>query len=118
MKTFEYARPRTVGEAVALLDEHGSEAQLLAGGTDLVIELRNGWKEPKVVVDLKRIEELRSKTKKKLAPKKRRPDFQNAASGQSPAGKPSAQKKGRKQKTGRRPTAGVKKSAKGGRGPH
>ena len=59
MKTFEYARPRTVGEAVALLDEHGSEAQLLAGGTDLVIELRNGWKEPKVVVDLKRIEELR-----------------------------------------------------------
>ena len=59
MKTFEYTRPRTVAEAVALLKEHGPDAQLLAGGTDLVIELRNGWKEPKVVVDLKRIDELR-----------------------------------------------------------
>ena len=59
MKTFEYVRPGTVGEAVALLDEHGSDAHLLAGGTDLVIELRNGWKEPKLVVDLKRIDELR-----------------------------------------------------------
>jgi CO/xanthine dehydrogenase FAD-binding subunit len=59
MKTFEYTRPRTVADAVALLNEHGPDAQLLAGGTDLVIELRKGWKEPKVVVDLKRIDELR-----------------------------------------------------------
>ena len=58
MKTFEYARPESVEEAVGLLSEHGADAELLAGGTDLVIEMRNGWKEPKVVVDLKRIEEL------------------------------------------------------------
>jgi carbon-monoxide dehydrogenase medium subunit len=59
MKPFTYARPTTVDEAVGLLREHGDDAVLLAGGTDLVIELRNRWKQPKVVVDLKRIDELR-----------------------------------------------------------
>jgi carbon-monoxide dehydrogenase medium subunit len=59
MKPFTYARPETVDEAVALLAEHGDDAQMLAGGTDLVIELRNRWKEPSIVVDLKRIDELR-----------------------------------------------------------
>jgi len=59
MKEFAYARPETVGEAVTLLDEHGLEARLLAGGTDLLIELRNWQIEPKIVVDLKRIPELR-----------------------------------------------------------
>ena len=58
MQPFTYARPETVDEAIALLEEHGEDAELLAGGTDLVIELRNAWKEPKVVVDLKRIAEL------------------------------------------------------------
>ena len=58
MNRFQYARPETVAEAVALLEEHGSEARLLAGGTDLVIELRNHWVEPKIVIDLKHIPEL------------------------------------------------------------
>ena len=52
MNRFEYARPETLAEAVALLEEHGSDARLLAGGTDLVIELRNHWVEPKIVIDL------------------------------------------------------------------
>ena len=55
MNRFQYARPETVAEAVALLEEHGSDARLLAGGTDLVIELRNHWVEPKIVIDLKHI---------------------------------------------------------------
>lgn len=58
MKPFAYARPRTVAEAVALLQEYGSDAHLLAGGTDVVIALRNHWIEPKVLIDLKRIDEL------------------------------------------------------------
>ena len=58
MNPFQYARPETVAEAVALLDEHGPDARLLAGGTDLVIELRNRWVEPKLVIDLKHIPEL------------------------------------------------------------
>jgi len=59
MHTFEYARPATLAEAVALLEAHGSAARLLAGGTDLIIRLRDGTLTPGVVVDLKRIAELR-----------------------------------------------------------
>ena len=60
MKPFVYARPETVEEAVALLDRHGPSARVLAGGTDLIIELRNHDAEPDVVVDVKRIPELAS----------------------------------------------------------
>ena len=58
MQEFSYARPSTVAEALDLLDEYGDDARLLAGGTDLLIELRNWWIEPKLVIDVKRIEEL------------------------------------------------------------
>ena len=59
MHAFAYARPGTLAEAVALLAEHGPAARLLAGGTDLVIALRSGEIRPSVVIDLKRIAELR-----------------------------------------------------------
>jgi carbon-monoxide dehydrogenase medium subunit len=56
---FAYRRPSTLAEAVALLGEHGPGARVLAGGTDLVIRLRDGSDRPAVVVDVKRIAELR-----------------------------------------------------------
>jgi CO/xanthine dehydrogenase FAD-binding subunit len=59
MHTFAYARPATLAEAVALLEAHGPAARLLAGGTDLVIRLRDGTARPAVVIDIKRIAELR-----------------------------------------------------------
>jgi carbon-monoxide dehydrogenase medium subunit len=43
---------------VALLAEHGPEARVLAGGTDLIIRLRDGTSTPKVVVDVKRVPEF------------------------------------------------------------
>jgi carbon-monoxide dehydrogenase medium subunit len=58
MRTFEYVRPATLAEAVALLAAHGPDARVLAGGTDLVIRLRDGTVQPKLVVDLKRVAEL------------------------------------------------------------
>ena len=58
MRCFEYARPETVAGAVDLLAKHGSEAHILAGGTDLVIALRGRQIRPTVVIDLKRIPEL------------------------------------------------------------
>jgi carbon-monoxide dehydrogenase medium subunit len=58
MHTFAYARPLTLAEAVALLEAHGPDARLLAGGTDLIIRLRDGTIRPTVVVDLKRIAAL------------------------------------------------------------
>jgi CO/xanthine dehydrogenase FAD-binding subunit len=58
MQPFAYARPATLAEAFALLDEHGADACLLAGGTDVVVGLRNRTLRPKVVIDLKRVVEL------------------------------------------------------------
>jgi carbon-monoxide dehydrogenase medium subunit len=58
MHAITYERPETLAEALALLAEHGDDAEVLAGGTDLVIGLREGWATPKIVVDLKRVEEL------------------------------------------------------------
>ncbi len=57
MKWFDYATPPSVGEAVGLLTAHPA-ARLLAGGTDLLVQLRAGRKETDLVVDLKRIREL------------------------------------------------------------
>lgn len=59
MQPFSYARPVALTEALALLEEHGPDATLLAGGTDLVVALRNRTLRPKVVIDLKRVAELR-----------------------------------------------------------
>src|SRR3979411_1378763 len=59
MQPFAYARPVALAEAQSLLEEHGSDATLLAGGTDLVVALRNRTLKPKVVIDLKRVAELR-----------------------------------------------------------
>jgi len=60
MQTFAYERPTTLAEAVALLDAHGPDARLLAGGTDLIIRLRDGSARPAVVIDVKRIAEINS----------------------------------------------------------
>ena len=58
MQPFAYARPDTLTEAVDLLVRHGGDARVLAGGTDLVIRLRDGSFAPSVVVDVKRVPEL------------------------------------------------------------
>jgi carbon-monoxide dehydrogenase medium subunit len=55
---FEYARPESLAEAVALLAHEGERARVLAGGTDLLIRLRDRTLTPAVVVDIKRIAEL------------------------------------------------------------
>src|SRR5919198_3783936 len=58
MRPFAYERPTRIDAAIALLAERGPEARLLAGGTDLIIRLRDGSIRPQVVVDVKRIDEL------------------------------------------------------------
>ena len=59
MKPFEYARPESLDEALALMRRHGAGARLLAGGTDLLVRMRKGLSPPAVVIDLKRVAELR-----------------------------------------------------------
>jgi carbon-monoxide dehydrogenase medium subunit len=58
MRTFAYERPTGLAEAIGLLAEHGPRARLLAGGTDLLIRLRDRSLQPDVVVDVKRVAEL------------------------------------------------------------
>ncbi len=58
MRAFAYERPTRLDDAVALLARHGPDARLLAGGTDLIIRIRDGSARPPVVVDVKGIAEL------------------------------------------------------------
>jgi CO/xanthine dehydrogenase FAD-binding subunit len=58
MQPFAYVRPGSLAEAVAILDERHPDVRVLAGGTDLVIRLRDGSVAPSLVVDVKRIPEL------------------------------------------------------------
>ena len=60
MKDFEYKAPATIDEAVTLLAERGSEARVLAGGTDIIVQLREGLRKAGLVVDVKKIPELMS----------------------------------------------------------
>jgi carbon-monoxide dehydrogenase medium subunit len=53
-----FEAPRSVEAAVALLAKHGAAARALAGGTDLLAQLKSGVRHPAVIVDLKRIPEL------------------------------------------------------------
>ncbi|MHB8959802.1 MAG: FAD binding domain-containing protein [Candidatus Limnocylindrales bacterium] len=58
MRPFTYARPNTLADAVALLAERGADARVLAGGTDLIIRLRDGSARPAIVVDVKGVPEM------------------------------------------------------------
>lgn len=53
--SFDYSEPKQLSEAASVLAGHGSDAALLAGGTDLLIMLRNGIIKPKLVINLKQI---------------------------------------------------------------
>jgi len=56
---FDYKTPNTIEEAIELLWQAEGKAKIIAGGTDLVIGLRNGDQSPQVIIDITRIEELR-----------------------------------------------------------
>jgi carbon-monoxide dehydrogenase medium subunit len=56
--SFDYKRPATVDEAVALLAEHGDDAKVLAGGHSLIPAMKLRLARPKVVVDIGRISNL------------------------------------------------------------
>jgi len=57
LKWFDYARPSALSEAVKLLSDGGQSARVLAGGTDLLVQMRAGRREADLVVDVKRVPE-------------------------------------------------------------
>jgi len=58
MRAFAYERPGHLAEALGVLADQGADARLLAGGTDLIIRIRDGSIRPRTVVDLKGVAEL------------------------------------------------------------
>jgi carbon-monoxide dehydrogenase medium subunit len=59
MRNFEYLEPTSVAEACALLERYGAEAKVFAGGAHLTILMKQGLYRPKVLVNIKKIPELR-----------------------------------------------------------
>ncbi len=56
LRPFAYVAPRTKAELLAILRDEGSDSRLLAGGTDVLAELRMAKTAPKQVVDIKKID--------------------------------------------------------------
>jgi carbon-monoxide dehydrogenase medium subunit len=56
LQHFTYLAPRTRAELHSVLAAEGAAASLLAGGTDLLVNVRAGIARPRVVVDVKRVE--------------------------------------------------------------
>ncbi|MEJ5368234.1 MAG: FAD binding domain-containing protein [Bryobacteraceae bacterium] len=63
MQPFEYASPKTLKEALALLGSAWSDAAVLAGGTDLISLMKDEVMSPKRVVNIKEIAELKGISK-------------------------------------------------------
>ncbi|HTP12439.1 MAG TPA: FAD binding domain-containing protein, partial [Bacteroidota bacterium] len=60
MRPFDYFAPQSLPEACRLLSDSGDGARILAGGTDVLVELRkSSVQTPKLIVDIGRISELR-----------------------------------------------------------
>lgn len=60
MRPFDFSAPGTLDEAVALLRRFGARASLFAGGTDLLVEIREQIRQPEHLIDLKRIPGLQT----------------------------------------------------------
>jgi carbon-monoxide dehydrogenase medium subunit len=58
VNAFEYSAPKTVSEAVDILSKMGDRARVLAGGTDLLVQVREGRRSVDLVLDIKQIDEV------------------------------------------------------------
>lgn len=58
LREFDYYEPTSLDEASRILAEAESDARVLAGGTDLVVDMKTGRMRPSTVVNLKRIPDL------------------------------------------------------------
>src|SRR5207253_11043032 len=58
MTELRYLAPDTLDEAIGAFAKAGSAARILAGGTDLLVQMRSGMLTPGVIVDIKQIPEM------------------------------------------------------------
>ena len=62
MKWFDYENPKTLSETFELLNKYGDDSRLIAGGTDLIVQMRIGRRTPKVVINTKAVDEMNELT--------------------------------------------------------
>jgi hypothetical protein len=55
---FDYAKPATLSQALELLNSHQTKAKILAGGTDLIVNIKEGMCSPSLLIDIKDLGEL------------------------------------------------------------
>lgn len=58
LASFEYLEPNTLSEACAFLSDHGAEASVIAGGTDLLVRMKQRVVNPLYLVDVRRVDRL------------------------------------------------------------
>lgn len=58
IRKFEFSSPSSLAEGLKILAQSGSQAKVIAGGTDLVVQMKNKLAEPKQVISLLKIPEL------------------------------------------------------------
>lgn len=58
MSNFDYAAPTSLAQATALLEGAHGTARVLAGGTDLIVQLREHLRDADLVVNIKEIPRL------------------------------------------------------------
>jgi CO/xanthine dehydrogenase FAD-binding subunit len=59
MGNIAYVRPQTLNEAVQFLATNGKETEVVAGGTDVMVDLRTGAIQPRYLLDISRLDELK-----------------------------------------------------------
>jgi xanthine dehydrogenase FAD-binding subunit len=59
MFNINYIRPRDLGEALDFIQEHAPDTTILAGGTDVMIDMRSGTLQSKYLLDISRLAVLR-----------------------------------------------------------
>lgn len=58
MRTFEYLKPVSVEEVLALMSHHGNKAKLVAGGTDFMVQWKKRLINPEYVISLRNVPSL------------------------------------------------------------
>ena len=59
MKPFKYFSPGTIEEAISFYGQHSETSKFVAGGTDVIVKLKEGWMEPDFLISLRKIEEMK-----------------------------------------------------------
>ena len=58
MSEVQFLTPKTIDETVSFYNESDGEAKILAGGTDLLVQIRSGMSSPSKIIDIKNIKDL------------------------------------------------------------